>query len=344
MNVKPSVVFGERYIVLSQVAMKGELIVPSVLAFEKIPVNFYINEAADVEDKCANTIQKMMKDAGLTVRNASLVIPDSKSYTSILEMPTMTEKELSSAIRYHADQFIPIPIEKVSLDLEIMHEDKQNKKLLILLVATANSIVDKVTEIAEKADLLPESLENETSAFFRLAGTIFKADQKNPAPDHYLFINFGFSSSSFYLFSRATQLFIQTHNFPVGFDVFSKELRSNYSLVEADADHVLSEIGFSNTASPYKITDISKAPYGELVQEAERFILSAKEKGTAPIKIFLFGEGSTIRDLSQRLSTSLGIAVELFSIHSFMAVNTVSDYFKKDLPILTTAIGAGLRQ
>lgn len=342
---------GERYISISQVERKGNQLVPLTLAFEQIPINPYVNDSQDAEKQVITAIKKILADAGVKSKETAIVIPDSHGYTRILEMPKLTEKELISALRYQADQFVPIPIEQVSLDIEILHEDEKNKKLLILLVASANAMIDKITRIVEGVGLLPLAMENEASASLRFITQTMQAKAQAPTTETTgptpltIFMNFGHSSTSLHLFDMVRRIPIQTVNFAVGLDIFARELRTNLSLADKEVDRILFDIGFSDVSSAYKVTEIVAASYNELVSEAQRFIVFAKERYNSPIdKIHLFGEGCLLKALDTKFSSSLGIKIELLNPYAYMVQNNVAQFFKNNLPLFVHSIGASLRE
>src|SRR3989338_1652765 len=97
-------------------------------------------------------------------KRLNIVIPDGFTYSQIIKMPRLKEKELLSAIRYQADQFIPMPIDETSLDLEILYEDKVSNNSLVLIIAAPQKLIDRVQNLSEQEGLYPEAIENELSA------------------------------------------------------------------------------------------------------------------------------------------------------------------------------------
>jgi type IV pilus assembly protein PilM len=236
-----SIDIGERFISCASVD-PGNPPTATVLAYDKAPINIYLSDTEATENSLIMHLQKILKDAAVSYKNTSLIIPDTRSYTRIFEMPTMTEKELISAIRYQADQFIPIPIDKVSMDIDILWEDKQNKKLTILLVAASNSLVDRLSKAVEKIGLVPLSLENETSASLKLFSLVAQAGTKVQNPKGFsLYLNFGSGSTSLCLFDNLRFIPLQMHNFSIGYDIFEKEIKANYSLSSEEAERVLTQ-------------------------------------------------------------------------------------------------------
>jgi len=158
----------EKYTRIVDLTYKNGKIDLSCMGTENTIPNFFSDDTEKSIENQSEIISKLYANLKIVKKNANIIIPDSQSFSQILEFAKLNEKELLSAVRYQSDQFIPMSIEEVVLDIEIMKEDKQNKKNTILIVASPKKTVDRVEKAIEMAGLNPESLENEMSSFGRL--------------------------------------------------------------------------------------------------------------------------------------------------------------------------------
>lgn len=340
-----SIDIGEKYIQVADCAKKGAEFEVRALAYDEVPANIYITEGEKSVQAAGGVISKLISDAGIKKKGVHIILPDSHSYSRIIEMPLLTEKELVSAIKYQADQFVPISIDKVNLDIEILYTDKKNKKLLILIIAAPMDMVDKAISAIEGAGLYPESVENEASATLRLFSDIYSPlRSKSVANQMILGVNFGFSSTSLYLYEPALDLPRDIHNFPMGYDIFSRSIRANLNSSDEDIKRLLETVGFTASESSIHIADVIASSYNELVAEITKFILSAKTKYNCTItNLYIFGEGSRIPGFAEKMSASLGIPAQLFTIYEYVIKNNVVDFFKNDLPLFIPAIAGNVR-
>lgn len=342
---------GERYIKVADVEKKEELYVGKNFSLSENANNVYISGGEKDIELTVSLVKKLVQDAGIKKKNVNIIIPDSQSYTHILEMPTLTEKELLSAIKYQADQFIPTPIDKLGLDMEILNEDRKNKKLTILLIASPTQTIEKITNLVESVGLLPEVIENETSASLRLISDIYSLLKSKNDPAATIFINFGFSSTSLYLVNQFKlpdgsfiPLPVQIHNFALGSSIFIRDIKANFNMAESEIKKMLETIGFSDQSSAYNVVKALSSPYNEFLTEIERFIISVKNKfGVVVNKIFLFGEGAKTKFLDKKLSNSLGLEVRLLDLYPRFVKSNVIEAIKNDLSLFIPAIGGNLR-
>ena len=335
---------GEKYIKIGQVTKRGSLIETTALAHEESGYNIYLTQADKPHQSTLNIIAQLLADSGIKKKSINIIIPDGRSYSRIIEMPLLTDRELSSAIKYQADQFIPIPIDKVNLDVEVLMTDKKNKKSSILLVAASTSVIDKVVNIAESVGLLPESIENEASSTFKLLSYI------NPGLKYrtlktgslFLIMNFGFNSTSLYVYDALRDLPLDIHNFSVGYELFAKSIKNNYNIADQEIKNLIETIGFGKSGS-FDLEQVMASAYLEIVSEIEKFIISAKSKFNIPVsEILYFGEGFKLKNLNQKLTTSVGIKTSLMDVYGNLLKNNVADFFKADLPLFVPILGAEL--
>ncbi|OGK28583.1 hypothetical protein A3D06_01855 [Candidatus Roizmanbacteria bacterium RIFCSPHIGHO2_02_FULL_40_9] len=334
---------GEHYLKIADIENRKNILEAKSIAFNQLQFNPYITAADDISKKTSEFLIKMLNEAQIKSKEVNIIIPDSQSYTRIFEMPLLTDKELLSAIKYQADQFIPIPIDKVNLDIHVLKKDTKNKKALILLIAAANSVIDNVVTIVENAGLLPISVENETSATLRLITDLhqIRPFSKDGAA---VFINFGNTSSSLYLFDLNQSLPFQVHNFAIGRDIFHRDIQANYSLSDKQIADLLEQIGFLDNDATYNLTELLASPLNEFVSEIKRFLISSKDTINFEVKdLYIFGEGSKFAGIDTKLTSLLNYPVKLFNISDFFMKNTVSDFFKSDWSLLIPVIGGALR-
>lgn len=341
-----SITIGDKYIIVGDIEKQGVQYNIHTLGFEENTVHFFRSDAQQDIVATSALIRRLTQDAGIKKKAVNVVIPDTYSYSQIIEMPILTEKELLSAIRYQADQLIPVPIDQVNLDIEVLYENKKTKKISLLVVASPLTTLDKVVAVIEASGFAPNTIENEASAVFRLISDITTSHQnQNTAYPLILFINVGYASTSLYLFHRQSNIVLQIHNFSLGYNIFFKDIQANLNTSETDTKKLLETIGFAEQQTSHNIGMILSSPLSTIVGELERFIVNAKTRFNSPIaSVLLLGEGSGIFSLDKKLSSSLGVSVTRFDVRPYCMQNNVLDFFKNTINLFIPTIGASIRQ
>lgn len=306
---------------------------------------FFSSNLEKINEKQASDISTLLKKLNITKSKVNLILPDSLSYNQIVEMPRLNEKELLSAIKYQADQFIPMPIEEVSLDIEILFEKTVGKKILTFISAAPKKIIEKVQKTIEYAGLTVESIETESSACGRLLSEIFK--KTPPATQNYttgiLLINIGFSTTTFYFFNTSLKILTQLHNFNIGYHLFFKELQVNLNIEEQQVVELLKSFG-NPEANNANIESILSAGIKDFLSQIQRFIalISEQEKATIT-NIYLFNEILRFSNFTQIIQNTLQIPTAPFDLNPYIKPGVIPAVSKNDLGYFLPAFGGNCR-
>lgn len=331
-----SLEIGETFTRLADAHVNKNKIELSVLSEGETTPNFFKSEDDKTLELQSDVVSKLYSVSKLKKKNVNVVIPDSFTFSQILEMPKLKEKELLSAIRYQADEFIPMPIEETSLDLEILQENSKTKKLLILIVAAPKKIVTRIEKMLDIAGLNADTLENELTGTGRLVSTFMKPFLK---PENAtVIINLGHSSTSFYLVDNSNLITLMSRNIKMGYELFLKDLTINLNVDEKKAREILKLIGLAKNAS-YDFELILSPVVRELSAEIEKFITSSKDRFSLSIdNVYLTGHSHLIQFFDQKLHASLSLPVIYFPLSSFLADNQLSKAYLPDISTYLSVI------
>lgn len=122
-----------------------------------------------ITQKIAASLKKVLADSGIKEKRVVVAIPESQVFSRIIEMPPMSEAELTSAISWEAEQFVPIPIAEVELDYSIVDPGNHNKdkKMLVYMVAAPKKKLQAMVDFLINVGLDPIAVESEMVAIAR---------------------------------------------------------------------------------------------------------------------------------------------------------------------------------
>ena len=87
----------------------------------------------------AKIIRQVCKEAKVTTTKVITALPAFSVFSSILNLPAMSKKDLSSAVQWEAKKVIPLPIEEMILDWKVIEDETAAG-------ATKNTVVDEDLE------------------------------------------------------------------------------------------------------------------------------------------------------------------------------------------------------
>lgn len=116
----------------------------------------------------ANILKNLCQKAGITTKKCVISLPNSAVFTSIVELPAMSSKELNSAVEFEAKKYVPLALSDVDLSWSVIGGGLEAEgKQKILLTAVPKQITKDYMEIFSLAGLTPEVGEIEALALIR---------------------------------------------------------------------------------------------------------------------------------------------------------------------------------
>jgi type IV pilus assembly protein PilM len=291
----------------------------------KIPQGIVQEGEIKDEEKLANLIKETIKRGKINTKYVVASIPENKVFLEIIQMPKLNEEELRSAILYEAENYIPLPLEEIILDFQIIgpvYEDSQ--KLNVLLIACPKKIANSYLTTLKLAELFPLAFEPESFAITR--ALIEKGKDQPPV----LLIDFGATKSTFIISSGNLPKCSFTSPLSANTltQVLSKTLNISFEEAEKSKiqwgleEKIKMEIRDHETILIHERGKIFEAlipPLVDFAQQIERYLYywethtayhtSSAEKKIS--KVILSGGGASLKGLKDFLSLELKLPVEL---------------------------------
>ena len=350
---------------LKIVKLKKKRGVFSLASYGEEKINPGLIKGGEIKDEEA--LVKIIKNALAKVQGEKLEtkyvvasLPEEKAFLQVIQMPRLSEEDLKSAVIYEAENYIPLPIEEVYLDSQVIppvynHLDHFD----VLIAALPKKTVDPYLSVLKMAKLEPVSLEIESLSISR---ALIKGEV---SAFPVLLIDLGATRTSFIIFSGHSLRFtssipVSSGNFTeiiakaLGVDLSEAEkLKIKYGLEEKIQIKIKN--GIEKKTERGKIFEALIPPLVDLIQQIKRYLdyyqthashehLPPNGKGVS--KILLCGGGANLKGLPELLSLELKIPVELGNPW----INILPASLKElpDLPLekslaFTTAIGLALR-
>lgn len=193
-----------------------------------------IKEGEIIDNKAlANIIRKALSNVkGEKIRTKYVIasLPEEKSFLQIIQMPKMPLEDLKSAVIYEAENYIPLPIEQVYFDSQIVKPVVDSLDHFdVLIAALPRKTVDSYINCIKEAGLIPYVLEIESLA---IARALIK---KEISPFPVLLIDFGATRTSFIFFSGYSLRFTTSISFSANnlTETIADNLKINFKEAEA---------------------------------------------------------------------------------------------------------------
>lgn len=142
----------------------------TLLHYGYAPVDTQTTSASskESEHRLSEIIMTAVGQSGIKTKNVAIGLPSQKTFTTVIDVPTMPEAELRSTIKYQIDQYIPMAIDEAKVDWALLGQSAHNpQQQEVLLASTANSYAEERLEFVEKLGLNVIAAEPDSIAMIR---------------------------------------------------------------------------------------------------------------------------------------------------------------------------------
>jgi type IV pilus assembly protein PilM len=117
-------------------------------------------------DEVADAVRRLIKKSGTKTRNAAMALPPSAVITKKIMLPGgLSDQELELQVEAEANQYIPFPLDEVSLDFCIVGPGSNSAgDIEVLIAASRREKVQDIQGLAEAAGLKPVIVDVESYA------------------------------------------------------------------------------------------------------------------------------------------------------------------------------------
>jgi type IV pilus assembly protein PilM len=117
-------------------------------------------------DEVAEAVRRLVKKSGAKTKNVAMALPPSAVITKKIVLPGgLTDQELEVQVEAEANQYIPFPLDEVSLDFCVVGPSASSSgDLDVLIAASRREKVQDIQGLAEAAGLKPVIVDVESYA------------------------------------------------------------------------------------------------------------------------------------------------------------------------------------
>lgn len=237
----------------------------------------------------------------VTSGRAVMAIPANRTFNRSLVLPKMSSKDLAEAIRLEAEQYIPVPLDELYMDYEIVGQEAENTELLA--VAVPKKIIDSYMLLGELLGIEVVSLETTINAAARL----FVHSEQSEIPA--ILIDFGSISSEITIYDNGI---VVTGTVPGGGDSFTNLIADKLGVTRQEAHVIKTKYGLGASKKQKEITDGVAPLLEQLLKETKRVIRYYEDRSDSKRKIgqiVTMGGGANMPGLADYMTNALRLPV-----------------------------------
>ncbi|OGH11417.1 MAG: hypothetical protein A3B38_01145 [Candidatus Levybacteria bacterium RIFCSPLOWO2_01_FULL_36_13] len=270
--------------------LKAALIAP-------VPPKGMLSEAPLDEEEMAQALRKAVEAAGVPTKRVNIALPENQVYTKVLEMPTLSDKEIAAAIYWEAEQYIPVPLSNIKLVWDVLKRPATNNptdKMQVLMVGAPTLLVNKYQKILSMAGLEINAMETEILATIR-------SIVPNESFPTSLIVNIGAISTSIAIVKKGIIIF--TYSMSIGGAAINRAIATDFNLTPQQAEEYKRVYGVSGKSLGGKIGKSTEPILSTILTEIKKSIAFYEQK---------YKDGDKIRQIILSGGTAKLPGIEIF--------------------------------
>lgn len=310
--------------------------------FANFPLAHPVNLSSDPPEELRElsvSIKEFVDSQPISSNKVVVALPESIIFTRVFSLPKMPEKDLSEAMRYETQQYIPVPIADVSLDYQVIEgKASVEGQMEVLIIAAPKVLVSKFLKVLNDASLEVVGLETETVAVTRS----LIPDNKTPST---LLVNIGALTTDLAVVSSGAVRF--TRSIATGGMALARAISQSLGFDLNQAEEYKRTYGFDSTQLEGKIMQAIKPIFDVVIDEIKRSsaFYNAHHKEDVVRRAVVCGGTASLPGILVYMASSLDL--EVVYGNPWQRVYVPPKFSLKDLeengPNFSVAVGLSLK-
>jgi len=333
---------GSSSIRLLQLSRHGNSYKVDHFAIEPLPSGVIVEKSVQDIDAISDAIQSAVRNSGSSSKYCAVAVSGSAVFTKTISLPSnLADADIESQVQIEANQYIPYPLDEISLDFEVIGPSPKNADMVdILLAASKNENVESRQDALESLGLKAKVVDVESFAIANAFELVRERDGIRSAETVGIF-DVGSDLSRLLILRNGRVIYTRDH--PFGGNQLTEEIMRRYEMsVEQAQFFMRGEPGPENfeedVLEPYMLSIVQQ------ISRALQFYSSSAEFSNVRT-MYLSGTMASLKGLAGVVEQELGIKTSIADPVAGMelAPSVAVTALKRNAPSLMVAAGLALR-
>ncbi len=310
---------------------------------EPVPGDTIVDGAIIDAATVADAIRRLLDGSRIKTRDVVASLSGNAVIVKKINLPVMTEAELSESIHWEAEQYIPFDIQDVNLDYQILSTRAGDKgSMEVLLVAAKKDKITDYTDVIKKTGCTPVVVDVDAFA----VQNAYEANYDIEPGAVVALLNAGASGVNINIVSGEQSLF--TRDISAGGNAFTEAIQKELGLPFESAERVKKGEPVDGI-EPSDVAPILRTVTENLLLEIQKTLdfFKATAASDRIDRVLISGGTSRVKGFLERLGERFGAPVERFDPFrkiQFDAKKFGIDRVEDVAPTCAVAVGLALRR
>jgi type IV pilus assembly protein PilM len=289
-------------------------------------------EDENAVQQTSQILKTLLSKSGVTTKRCVISFPNSAVFTSVIQLPKMSEKEMVPAVEFEARKYVPLALSEIDLSWTVIQEAvKETEGVKVLLTAVPKQVTKNYMKVFHLAGLEPEVGEIEALALIR---SLIGNNNTNC-----VIIDIGSRSTGLTIIENG---FLRlSRNLNIGGDTITSKIAGSLNITTFRAEQFKKDFGVSSSTF---IPDVIKPILNVIKNEVKQLLTIYQSQNVKVDKILLVGGGSNLPGIVEYFG-DLKVNVELGNpLQAIAYKKNLEPILKRYALSLPVAVGLALRK
>jgi type IV pilus assembly protein PilM len=311
-------------------------------AIEPVGQGVVVEKSVQDVEAVSSAIRRAVKNSGTSAKACAIAVSGSMVFTKTISLPSnLAEADVESQVQVEANQYVPYPLDEVSLDFEVLGPSPRHPDMVdILLAASKSENVESRQDAIESAGLKARVVDVEAFAIANAFELMRQRDGLSRSEAVGIF-DIGYDLTMLLVVRNGRVIYTRDH--PFGSQLLLEETMRRYDMTAEEAGFFTRgeegpEDFEEEVLEPFQLNIVHQ------IGRALQFFASSNEY--SPIStIYLSGGSASLQGIAELVQQELGLTTRVADPVSGLdiAPSVSKSALTRQAPNLMVAMGLALR-
>ena len=294
--------------------------------YAQIPEKISMADSPEAKRQLGEIIMTAVGQSGIKTLDVAVGLPSQRTFTTVIDIPKVDERDLNGILKYQIDKYIPMPMEDAKVDWSLLGQSFHDpNQLEVLLTSVANNYSESRLDFVESLGFNVIALEPDPIAMMRSL-------LPRSAMDACLVVDMGEQSTDIVAAYQNSPRLVRT--IPIGLSSLTKSAVQSLSIKDEQARQFILKFGLAPDRLEGQVVQALQTVLENFSSELSKSIKFFQTRyPNIPLNsIFVSGYASTIPRFIEFVSTKTNI--QTAPANPWQSVTIPQVHQEKLLPVM----------
>lgn len=251
----------------------------------------------------SQSLKTLILDLKIKGKQVVVNLPENEVVSRLVRLPPLKDSEIMDALKFEAETFVPYPLDKVSIDYEVVEKDDAGR-ITVFVIAAKNDLISEYVKMFKSLGMELIAIESSSVAYRRMirSGVI--------SVERVIVLDIGEKYSDILNINKGNVYF--SRSLPVGGESITRAISLGLGLDMPSAEEYKKAYGIKAEELEGKIRTVALPVFNSIADEVRKAMtLFSEDTGKTIELLVLVGGGAVLPGMAEELTKVLGVEVQV---------------------------------